>query len=120
MALFGKKQKEEEQTAVSTTDTATVNPQATAGSCIIRPHITEKAFAMSQRNVYTFVIRPGTNKHQVKAAIKAIYNVTPAKVNVVHKRPRTVSSLMRRTPSHQKGVSKAYVYLKDGDTISFM
>ncbi len=121
MAIFGKK-KAAQDTAEDTHTSAPVS-HATVdapASVIIRPHITEKAFAASQRNVYTFQVRSGANKHEIAAAIKSIYNVTPRKVNIVKKRPRVVRSLMRSKPMHQSGLSKAYVYLKEGDTINFM
>ena len=118
MAIFGTKKKEEKQ-AEATVDKTAATP-TTGSSVIIRPHITEKAFAASQRNVYTFEIQPTANKYEVKAAIQAIYNVVPKKVRIVNRRPRVVRSLMRSKPMHKSGMSKAYVYLKEGDTINFM
>ena len=119
MAIFGNKTEEKKTDAVATAAPVTGAPRS-ANTIIIRPHITEKAFAASQRNVYTFVVRPGSNKYEIKAAIKSLYNVTPAKVRIVKKRPRVVRSLMRSKPVHQSGLTKAYVYLADGDTINFM
>lgn len=87
---------------------------------IVRPKITEKAVTKSEQNVYTFVVRREATKHQVRAAIKALYNVTPVKVNIVNKRPTTAVSRLRGTAKHVPGQKKAYVYLKEGDTINLV
>lgn len=124
MAIFGKKTEKSAESAAAPkvadqSGSATAATDATA-TVIRRPHITEKAFGLSQRNVYTFEVQKNANKHEVKAAVQAIYNVTPERVRIVNKRPRVVRSLMRSKPAHQSGLKKAYVYLKEGDTINFM
>lgn len=116
MALFGNKKN---KTAETTPDTVQPVPE-TAATILRRPRITEKAFAASQRGVYTFEVAPDANKHQIKAAVQALYKVSPVRVNIVKKRPRVVQSLMRSRPAHQSGYKKAYVFLKEGDTINFM
>jgi large subunit ribosomal protein L23 len=125
MALFGsKKVKEEESTAV-VADTKSVGPAPLAtdrnlASVIIAPRITEKAVGMSERNVYTFVVRPNATKFAVRDAIKALYNVTPVKVNIVNKKAaKRVKGFSGKTV-HNKGMKKAYVYLKKGDTINLV
>lgn len=127
MALFGRN-KTEAETVHTSTDQGNV-PAVTATSLqsvtdvrgvIKRPHITEKAYGLSQKNVYVFEVSPDATKHQVAAAIRAIYQVTPRKVRMVVKRPRLVRSLMRAKPTKRSGLKKAYVYLKEGDTINFM
>ena len=129
MALFGKKKDTAAAAAADTTAPAvTVEGSAaaeagterSAASVLLRPHITEKAFGLSQRNVYTFAVSPTANKYQVAKAVKDLYNVTPEKVNVTQKQPRKERSLLRNRTSHKPGLKKAYVYLKEGDTINFM
>ncbi|MFW6210149.1 MAG: uL23 family ribosomal protein [Patescibacteria group bacterium] len=87
---------------------------------IVRPRITEKAVTKSEQNVHTFLVRREATKHHVRAAIKALYNVTPVKVNIVNKRPTTAVSRLRGTAKHVPGQKKAYVYLKEGDTINLV
>ena len=122
MALFGKSKVAEKGT--TQTDTTTVQPvvltSVTAADILVRPLITEKAFGLSQQNVYTFLVSPRANAHQVRQAIKQVYDVTPKKVNIVRRQPRTKRSSLRNRTSHQSGYKKAYVYLKDSDTINFM
>ena len=138
MALFGSKKDKkdkvnakgkvgalgQESTAV-VADTKSVGPAPLAtdrnlASVIIAPRITEKAVGMSERNVYTFVVRPNATKFAVRDAIKALYTVTPVKVNIVNKKAaKRVKGFSGKTV-HNKGMKKAYVYLKKGDTINLV
>ena len=128
MALFGRK-KDTEATVdqnVATTETnnaetalAQVGEQK-AADILVRPRITEKSFALSQQNVYTFTVAPRANTYEIAKAVRNLYGVTPKKVNIVRKRPHEKRSLLRNRVSHQPGYKKAYVYLRDGDTINFM
>lgn len=86
-------------------------------SVLIRPHITEKATDLSERNVYAFRIATGANKQMVRNAIRLLYGVVPEKVSVV-----TIKSkrrIVRGKRGMKSGGKKAYVYLKSGDTIEF-
>lgn len=129
MALFSrKKQTTDAATPAAAEAARAATPAATTSlptdgdlsAVIIRPRITEKAVSQSERNVYTFVVRRDATKPQVQAAIKALYNVTPVRVNIVNKRPRTAVSRLRGTKRHVPGQKKAYVYLKEGDTINLV
>lgn len=125
MAIFGKKKATEtDATKVETVATTPAPKVAAAGEAaadiLVRPLITEKAFSLSQNNVYTFLVSTRANAHQVRHAIKQVYNVTPKKVNMVRRQPRTHRSTLRNRTSHQPGYKKAYVYLNDGDTINFV
>lgn len=87
---------------------------------IVRPHVTEKAVGMGEKNVYTFIIRTDATKYLVRDAIKSLFNVTPVKVNIVNKAPRQYMSRGKGRRLTEKGVKKAYVYLKDGDSINLV
>lgn len=89
-------------------------------SVIVKPRITEKAVKMSEQNVYTFIVRRDATKRDVATAITALYNVTPVKVNIVNKSPRQYMSRRIGRRLTEKGMKKAYVYLKKGDTISLV
>ena len=89
-------------------------------SVIIKPRITEKAVGKSEQNVYTFIVRRDATKHDVRDAIKALFDVTPVKVNIVNKQPRSYMKRARGRVVSESGMKKAYVYLKDGDSISLV
>lgn len=130
MALFGLKKEENKEEAVEAKTNE--KPKAKAGSkvslstdrdlasVIIRPRVTEKAVMGSEKRVYTFMVRRDANKHQIHDAVKAIYKVTPVKVNIVNKQPATRVKGMRGNSVKQPGMKKAYVYLKEGDTINLV
>ncbi|MEX0918054.1 MAG: 50S ribosomal protein L23 [Candidatus Paceibacterota bacterium] len=127
MALFSRKKAPAKKSAEKAPATAAPARPAVAAvadrnlsSVIVKPRITEKAMQKSEQNVYTFIVRRDATKHDVAEAITALYNVTPVKVNIVNKAPRQyISRRLGRTVS-EKGMKKAYVYLKKGDSISLM
>lgn len=88
-------------------------------SVLVKPHITEKAVGGSGKSVYTFVIRPSATKYDVRDAVKEVFGVTPVRVNLVTKQPRQYQSRAKGRTVKEAGIKKAYVYLKEGDTISF-
>jgi large subunit ribosomal protein L23 len=81
------------------------------------PRITEKAAYMTVNHTYVFEVAQDATKRDVVAAIKALYNVTPRKVNMVIKRPRAFVSRFRGRRGVKTGMKKAYVFLKKGDKI---
>jgi len=124
MALFSRK-----KTVVQSAATTAVTPRSTrvalasdthVSSVLIRPLITEKAVGQGDRNVYVFVVRRDATKYHVRAAVAAVYNVTPMKVNIVNKAPATRLRGMSRTTKKVPGQKKAYVYLKKGETIALV
>jgi len=126
MALFGSKKKKEEKvdapkaekkTAVLSKSSA---PDATHfAHVLVRPRITEKAANMTAVNVYTFDISKRATKTEVAAAVKAIYKVTPVKVNVVNTPAKRVRMRRKRGFGSSAATRKAYVYLKKGEEIQF-
>jgi large subunit ribosomal protein L23 len=123
MALFSRSKKIEESAVEKTVSAPAVQARATdanLSSVIVKPRITEKAVRLGEQNVYTFVVRRDATKRDVTAAIKALYNVTPVNVNIVNKTPRQYKSKAKNRVLTEKGMKKAYVYLKKGDSISLV
>ncbi len=122
MALFGKKtDSEKKQSAKKTAKSApALATNHTLEDVLVRPRLSEKSVVQGEHNVYTFTVRKDANKYQVRDAVKALYKVTPVKVNIVNKKPdkRFVGS--RGRMKHVPGMKKAYVYLKKGDTINLV
>jgi large subunit ribosomal protein L23 len=123
MALFGKKKEVKKESAKKVEKVDVSLAQATdrnLSSVIVAPRLTEKTVGLGERNVYTFVVRRDANKYQVRDAVKALYNVTPVKVNIVNKKPAERMVGSRNRTKHVAGMKKAYVYLKKGDTINIV
>lgn len=126
MALFSRKQKAENKEA-DTNKVAVVNsaPKAMSvdrnlSTVISGLRITEKAVKQGDQNVYTFNVRRDATKFQVRDAVKALYNVTPVKINIVNKKPAVRLSGAKNRMIKVAGAKKAYVYLKKGDTINLV
>ena len=133
MALFGRKKEEvkDEKVVVAETKAAPkpeksekkAEPAApnlgdrNLSAIILRPRITEKAALQHDSNVYTFEIRQDATKHDVRDAVKELWNVTPTKINIVKQTPREHFSRFRGRRSKVSGLKKAYIYLKKGDRI---
>lgn len=119
MAIFGKKK----EAKVEKTENNAPKALATdhnLDAVIIKPRLTEKSVMMGDNNVYTFEVRRSATKYQVRDAVKALYNVTPVKVNIVNKKPAKRLQGSRGRMVHEAGMKKAYVYLKKGDSISLV
>jgi len=122
MALFKKKTedtKPENAVAEAPKQATSVNIVNRAG-VLVRPRITEKAVMASEKGVYVFEVRSGASKHEIAAAVKDAFGVTPVKIRTVTKKPRTFMSRARGRKISEKGLKKAYVYLKKGETISLV
>ena len=85
---------------------------------LIRPRITEKATMLGEKNVYTFDVAREANKITVALAIKALYGVTPFRVNMVKVKSKSV--IIRGKKGVKGGGKKALVFLKKGDKIEFV
>ncbi|MDJ0520921.1 MAG: 50S ribosomal protein L23 [Planctomycetota bacterium] len=85
---------------------------------VLNPVITEKTLRLAERtNSYTFKVRTGANKVQVRDAIERLFGVTVLGVrtqNYVGKF-RRVGRYVGSTPNWKKAVVK----VKEGDTIEF-
>lgn len=69
-----------------------------------------------EENVYVFEVEKNANKNDIKAAIKAIYNVDPKKVNTVN----TQEKRRARRGLVRKSIKKAYVKLEEDDEIQIV
>ncbi len=91
-------------------------------SILIKPIITEKATDQSElNNCFTFVVKKGANKIEVKEAVESAYGVTVKTV-------RTLNYPVKRTTKHTKkglvsnvkgAYKKAIVQLAEGENIDF-
>lgn len=86
--------------------------------CIIEPVITEKSMTASQeQNKFTFIVKKGSNKTQIRRAIERIYNVHVTGISTVNVNSKKLSRGSRYKGS-VPGYKKAIVSLRDGETIN--
>lgn len=124
MAIFKKTTKEKEVTGKSVATKSTKAKTegsamlGTSANVLVRPHITEKSAILAEKGTYVFEVARDTNKIEIAKAIKAIYNVTPVRVNIVNL-PNT-RVFVRNRKGMKSGVRKALVTLKSGDKIEIV
>jgi len=105
------------KTKKNTKEVVEIKERKVSSSIILGPRITEKSAIASERGAYTFNVSDGSNKIEIKKAIKALYKVTPIKVTVTKITDKVV--MRRGIEGTKAGGKKAVVYLKKGDKIAF-
>nr|YP_009496441.1 ribosomal protein L23 [Attheya longicornis]AWT39154.1 ribosomal protein L23 [Attheya longicornis] len=75
------------------------------------PIITDKATRLLEKNQYSFIVNPSSDKITIKATIEYLFNVKVIKINTCHLPKKMVR---RGVKSHYK---KAIVKLAAGDKI---
>lgn len=123
MALFSRnnKDKKDAPAAAAPAASTALSTDRNLASVLIEPVVRrEKAYTMMADNVYTFIVHKSATKRDVADAIRALYNVTPVKVNTVTKATRTRKNGRTGQYVKDRGEKKAYVYLKKGDTINLV
>lgn len=125
MQLFGRKNKKNEEKKKEAPQTASLQEKKNAPAIVsgakdvlMRPRVTEKAAMLTSGNVYTFDVRKEATKKDVTTAVSALYKVTPVKVRIVNSPSKRVAMRKRRGFGIAPGVKKAYVFLKDGESIT--
>jgi len=94
MALFGSKKK-----------TATAARKVAA-----------KGMRVAEKNVYVFEIAQKATKTDVRDAVRTLYGVNPVAIRTTTLQPHETQKRGRKV--HVAGIKKAYVQLKEGDTIT--
>ena len=78
----------------------------------VRPLVTEKTAALSDKNVMVFEVARGSNRVEIKNAFNELYGVVPTKVNVLNMRGKRV--LFGRVIGKRKDWRKAMITLPKG------
>ncbi len=84
---------------------------------VLRPVVSEKSYALLDKNVYTFVVRPDATKIQIRDAVEQIFNVRVDKVNTLNRKGKRKRN--RRMPTYGKrsDIKRAVVTLHEGSRI---
>lgn len=121
MALLKKKkeEKKEKVSAVKSEKVSSDNVKVGALELVLlRPRVTEKASMQAEVGAYVFEVKGDANKQNISDAIKQVYGFTPVKVNITKIPSKRV--LVRGKRGVKSGGKKAYVYLKEGDSIEII
>lgn len=94
----------------------------TASSMILKPRVSEKSYGLSlDRNTYVFDVPSDSNKHTVKAAVEAQFDVNVVSVNIAVAKGKAKRSYRKRKQpiaGSRPDRKRAYVTLKQGDSIA--
>ncbi len=85
-------------------------------SILIRPVVTEKSSMLASANSYVFDVAKSANKIEVASAIKTMYGVKPASVNMQIVRGKYVRR--GKVDGHRRSWKKAIVTLPKGKTLN--
>jgi large subunit ribosomal protein L23 len=92
---------------------------------ILGPVITERATQLQEeQNVYTFIVHPDANKHQIADAVEKGWDVVVEKVRTAQYRGKArrafIGRMNQRSPiGRRPSYKKALVRLAEGDKIEF-
>lgn len=92
-------------------------------SLILKPRMSEKTYALSQsNNVFVFDVPTSVNKLQIADAVKAQFDVTVNSVRIIVSKGKKARSIRiggarKAVMGKRVDVKKAYVTLKEGDSI---
>ena len=83
------------------------------------PWLSEKALIGTEKGVYVFEVPGSATKTDIAAAVEKIYKVTPRKIAIVNTPGKRKKLRRKRGFGTRAARTKAYVYLKKGETIAF-
>ena len=84
-------------------------------SIVLGPIITEKTADMGEANTYAFWVDPKAKKPEIRAAVQEVFEVSVTNVNT--SRLAGKIKKMGRNAGRRPLRKKAFITLKDGDTI---
>ena len=87
-------------------------------SVLKQARITEKATILASQNVYVFDVATNATKRDVIMAIRDMYQITPTGVRMVRVVDKKVRSRRTGTLGVKRGGKKAYVTVKQGETLT--
>lgn len=84
---------------------------------IVRPVVSEKSYALSEKGVYIFVVAPEANKIEIRRSVESIFNVKVDKVNTLNRPGKRKRNRRQPTFGKRPDRKRAVVTLKPGETI---
>ena len=88
-----------------------------ARDVILEPVVSEKSFALLERNVYTFKVHPSSTKPEIAKAVEQVFDVQVLNVNTLRRRGKRIRNRRRLTYGRRPDTKRAMVTLAEGDSI---
>ncbi len=91
---------------------------------IVTPVVTEKTTEQMETSLYTFVVAPRANKHEIARAVEALWDVRVTDVRTMRYPGKAKRALLGRMAKNwdlgrRAAYKKAVVQLAEGDQIEF-
>ena len=90
---------------------------ADARDVIIEPIVSEKSYALLERNVYTFRVHPTATKPQIHDAVERAFNVRVIRVNTLNRKGKRKRNRRSFTFGKRADTKRAIVTLHPDDRI---
>jgi large subunit ribosomal protein L23 len=84
---------------------------------IIKPIVSEKSYALSEKGVYIFVVRPEANKVEIRRSVEKVFNVKVTKVNTLNRPGKRKRNRKQMTFGKRPDTKRAVVTLAAGQSI---
>jgi len=84
---------------------------------IVRPVVSEKSFALSEKGVYTFVVPAATNKVEIRRSVERVFSVRVVKVNTLNRPGKRKRNRKQPTYGKRPDTKRAFVTLASGQSI---
>jgi large subunit ribosomal protein L23 len=85
---------------------------------IIRPVVSEKSYALSERGVYIFIVAPQANKIEIRRSVEKVFNVKVTNVNTVNRPGKRKRNRKSATFGKRPDTKRAIVTLAAGQSIA--
>jgi large subunit ribosomal protein L23 len=86
-------------------------------SVLRRPVISEKSYALMERNVYVFVVDRRATKIDVRRAVEQAFDVRVDQVNTLNRKGKTSRNRRTNKAGRRPDTKRAFVSLHAGDKI---
>ncbi|HKN89889.1 MAG TPA: 50S ribosomal protein L23 [Acidimicrobiia bacterium] len=84
---------------------------------ILKPVVSEKSYALLDRNVYTFVVAPTANKIEIRQAVEEIFNVKVLNVTTMNRQGKRKRNRRTNTIGQRPTTKRAVVAVAADDRI---
>jgi large subunit ribosomal protein L23 len=84
---------------------------------IVKPIVSEKSYALSEKGVYIFVVPPEANKVEIRRSVEKVFNVKVTKVNTLNRPGKRKRNRKQMTFGRRPDTKRAVVTLAAGQSI---
>ncbi|HTW05862.1 MAG TPA: 50S ribosomal protein L23 [Acidimicrobiales bacterium] len=86
-------------------------------NAIVRPIVSEKSYALSEKGVYMFVVPGAANKIEIRRAVEQVFQVDVSKVNTLNRPGKRKRNRKKPTYGKRPDTKRAFVTLAQGQSI---